>query len=122
MRSARLPGSDIAARLLDLAAGIIRLAEALPRRRAIAHIAMQLVRAGTSAGANYQEARQAESRADFIHKVRLAAKELSETLYWLQLLDQLELAASHPRLIPEADELVAILVASARTARSRMEP
>lgn len=67
---------------------------------------------------NYQEARHAESRADFVHKVGVAAKELGETLYWLRLVDKLALLPSSP-MAQEADQLIAILVASARTARSR---
>jgi four helix bundle protein len=80
---------------------------------------LQIVRSATSAGANYQEARHAESRADFVHKIGVAAKELGETLYWLRLLDKLGLLPTGSGLPREADELIAILVASARTARSR---
>jgi four helix bundle protein len=83
------------------------------------HLAEQLWRAVTSAGANYEEARSAESRADFIHKVRVATKELREAHYWLRVVDQStwlpERAAAGS--IDEADQLVAILVASAKTAR-----
>jgi four helix bundle protein len=115
-RNAR--GGDIAERLLELAAAVIRLAEKQPSRVLTRHIAPQLVRSVTSAGANYQEARHAESRADFVHKVGVAAKELSETLYWLRLIGKLGLLPDTAAL-READELIAILVASARTARSR---
>jgi four helix bundle protein len=116
MRDRNARGGDIAERLLNLTAVVLRLTERLPRRTNIRHIAEQLARSVTSAGANYQEARHAESRADFIHKVRLAAKELSEALYWLRLLHALDLLPSTSP-IKEADELVAILVASANTAR-----
>jgi four helix bundle protein len=78
-----------------------------------------MVRSATSAGANYEEARHAESRADFVHKVCLAAKELGEALYWLRLMDKLALLRAEPTIQREADELIAILVASARTARAR---
>jgi four helix bundle protein len=78
-----------------------------------------MVRSVTSAGANYQEARHAESRADFVHKVGVAAKELGETLYWLRLLDKLDHLRAGAKIVGEADELIAILVASARTARAR---
>jgi four helix bundle protein len=104
--------------LLELGASVVRLAEGLPKRALTRHIALQVVRSVTSAGANYQEARHAESRADFVHKVGVAAKELSETLYWLRLVDKLALLPTRPAA-QEADELIAILVASARTARSR---
>ena len=115
----RMRGGDIAERLLGLAVEVIRMAEALPRRPVARHIGLQMVRSATSAGANYEEGRHAESRADFVHKVGLAAKELGEALYWLRLLDRLTLQGSQAAAIHEADELIAILVASARTARAR---
>jgi four helix bundle protein len=116
-------GADIAERLLLLAATIVRLARKLPRDVGGRHVASQLVRSGTSAGANYEEGRAAESRADFIHKLRVAAKEMRETIFWLSLVQRsafLPSSASEPleALIREANELVAILMASARTARS----
>jgi four helix bundle protein len=114
------PGSDIAERLLELAAMVVRIANELPRTAVSRHIALQLVRSATSAGANYQEARRAESRADFVHKVGVAAKEESEALYWLLLIDRLGTLPDEFRLaLREADELTAILVASGRTARQR---
>ena len=119
MRDRETPGGDIAERLLELAAAVVRLVEALPKRAIARHIGLQMVRSATSAGANYQEARHAESRADFVHKVGLAAKELGEALYWLRLLDKLALLRAEPTVQREADELIAILVASARTARAR---
>jgi four helix bundle protein len=116
-------GADIAERLLLLAATIVRLARKLPRDVGGRHVASQLVRSGTSAGANYEEGRAAESRADFIHKLRVAAKEMRETIFWLSLVQRssfLPSTASEPLngMIREANELVAILMASARTARS----
>ncbi|MBX3192388.1 MAG: four helix bundle protein [Labilithrix sp.] len=102
---------------MDLAVRVVRMVEGLPRKLMTRHISQQLLRAATAGGANYQEARHAESRADFIHKVRVAAKETSETLYWLQLLERLGVSDLGP-LMREADELVAILVASANTARA----
>jgi four helix bundle protein len=84
------------------------------------HVAGQIWRAVTSAGANYTEARGAESRADFIHKIRLATKELKETLYWLEVIEPSGWVPSRAlRLLDETDQLIAILVASARTAKSR---
>jgi four helix bundle protein len=78
-----------------------------------------MLRSGTSAGANYEEARAAESRADFVHKVGLAAKEMRETIYWLKLVSSSAMVpVAIDKLARECDELVAILVASSRTARS----
>jgi four helix bundle protein len=110
-------GSDIAARLIYLAAEVIRLVRTLPKDVTGRHIAEQLVRAATSGGANYEEARAAESRADFIHKVGVAAKELRETAYWLRLVDEAALTTTPLKpLISESLQLVSILMASKRTA------
>jgi four helix bundle protein len=79
-------GSDIATRLHALGAAILSLARELPSGVEMRHVSMQLVRAGTACGANYEEARGAQSRADFIHKISIAAKEARETVYWLELL------------------------------------
>ena len=102
-----------------MAAAVVHRVEALAKRAVTRHIALQRVRSATSAGANYEEARHAESRADFVHKVGLAAKELAEALYWLRWLDKLALLRAEPAVQREADELIAILVASARTARAQ---
>ncbi len=119
MRDRETRGGDIAERLLSLAAAVVRLAEALPSRPFPRHMGLQVVRSATSAGANYQEARHAESRADFVHKVGVAAKELGETLYWIRLLGELGMVRDVSVILREPDELIAILVASARTARAR---
>jgi four helix bundle protein len=111
-------GGDIAERLLNIAARAIQLAERLPKDRAGRHVALQLVRCATSGGANYEEARAAESRDDFVHKARIAAKEMRETVFWLALIERSGWARSDlAAIIGEAGELAAILGASARTAR-----
>jgi four helix bundle protein len=114
-------GADIAERLLILASAIVGLARRLPRDAAGRHASSQIVRSVTSAGANYEEARAAESRSDFVHKIRVAAKEMRETIYWLRLIQACALTTPSPsahleKLISEANELVAILMSSARTA------
>lgn len=73
-------------RLVDLAIAIIRLAAHLPPNPAGRHLAAQILRSGTSPAPNYGEARGAESRADFVHKLRIALKELNETAIWLQII------------------------------------
>jgi four helix bundle protein len=111
-------GADIADRLLALGARIVRLVRTLPRDLTGRHVALQIVRSGTSGGANYEEARAGESRADFVHKLGIAAKELRETIYWLRLIQASSMTSGHlDDLIREATELTAILVASSRTAR-----
>jgi four helix bundle protein len=114
-------GQDIADRLLRLAIGCLRLIETFPRTAMAKHIARQFTRACTSGGANYEEARGAESRADFAHKVLVSAKEVGETVYWLRVVANVPLSRSPalPVLIQEGRELVKILMASAATARAR---
>ena len=111
-------GQDIADRLLGLAVGVLRLVEQLPRDGTGRHITEQLARSATGAGANYEEARAAESRDDFVHKVLISAKETRETAFWLALLARSNQSSPEAvRLLSEANELAAILAASARTAR-----
>ena len=112
-------GHDIAERILDLTAAVVRLIPALPADAAARNAAMQLGRCASSPGANYAEARAAQSRADFVHKVSIAAKEMRETTYWLALVDRAGwLDKDLSPLVREAEELTAILAASARTARA----
>jgi four helix bundle protein len=73
-------------RLIDFAVRIINLANRLPKTPAGKHIAGQILRSGTSPAPNYGEARGAESRADFIHKIRIVVKELNETSVWLKII------------------------------------
>lgn len=113
-------GHDIAERLLDLTAAVVRLVSALPADAAGRNTAIQLSRSISSPGANYAEARAAESRADFIQKVSIAAKEMHEASYWLALVHRAGwLDKDLSPLVREAEELTAILAASARTARAR---
>ena len=84
----------------------------------IAHVAAQLIRSATAPAANYGEARAAESRRDFVHKMQLCLKELRETAVWLQFLDELAGRGSgREQLAQECSELTAIFVASLKTAR-----
>ena len=111
-------GSDIAARFLDLAARTFYVAKSFPRDATGRHVALQVIRSVTGGGANYEEARAAESRPDFIHKVGVAAKEVRETIYWLRFVHATKLTREPiGHLIREAIELAAILAASIRTAR-----
>jgi len=79
-------GEDIQNMLIDFAVDGIRVAEKLPRSIAGRHIASQLVRSSTSGAPNYAEARSAESRKDFIHKLRIVLKELNESAIWLKMI------------------------------------
>lgn len=112
---------DLQDRLVDFAVRIIRLAEALPDTRAGKHIAMQLLRSGASPAPNYGEAQSAESRADFIHKLKIALKELRETEIWLKVIVRSKLIKSSGQfdaLLSETDELIAILFKCIETAKT----
>ena len=89
-----MKGDDIAARLVALAVRVVKIVDALPDTLAGRHVAGQLLRSGTSPGANYEEARGAESRRDFVHKVGIALKEIHETRYWLRVVAGAQLTRS----------------------------
>ncbi len=110
---------DLSERLLEFGASIIRFVAKLEKTTVGKHVSNQLMRSGTSSGANYEEACGAESRADFIHKLQLALKELRESLYWLKLTKKSELLPQEHvlPLINETDELVKIIAKSVVTAR-----
>jgi four helix bundle protein len=100
-----------------------KVVDALPDSRLGKHIAGQLVRSGTAPAPNYEEACAAESRRDFIHKVRISLKELRETRCWIKLIMRSELLpeARMSELASEADELCRILGQSLVTARKNEE-
>lgn len=100
---------------------IIKLVSALPNTRVADTIGRQLLRAGTSVGANYRAARKDRSRAEFISKLRIVEEEADNCVYWLELLAEAGIMAPD-RLKPlrvECDEIVAIVVAAIRTARRK---
>ena len=119
-----MKGDDLAERLMELAVRVLAVVDALPRTVASRHIANQLARSGTSAGANYEEARGAESRADFAHKLGIAWKEARETLYWLKIIQRRELIKPKllDPLIKEATELSSILAKSVSTTKKGKQP
>jgi four helix bundle protein len=110
---------DLEDRLVALAAVTCRITAELPSERVAGHIAAQLTRCCTSPAANYAEARGAESRRDFVHKMKVCLKELRETMAWLKLLRMLEIMQPEAveEAITETDELIAIFVTSIATAR-----
>ena len=110
---------DLSERLLDLAVRVGKVVDALPDTRLGKHIAGQLVRSGTAPAPNYEEACAAESRRDFIHKVRIALKELRETRCWIKLIMRSELLPDErmKEIYNESDELCRILGQSLVTAR-----
>ena len=98
---------------------VIRLVQSLEGQGVAGVIGKQVVRSGTSVGAQYREACRARSPAEFISKVQSAAQEMDETLYWFELLAAADLVpnAKLSPLQTEGNEILAMLTASARTAR-----
>ena len=110
---------DLEDRLLEFAANIVELTESLPNTRAGNHIAGQLSRCGTSSLSNHGEVEAAESRRDFLHKLRICLKELRETKRWLRLVGRAKKLGSPANFgicLNETEELIRIFVASIRTA------
>ena len=114
-------GDELADRLLDFTVQIIALASRLPKDATGRHIAGQMIEAGTSVGAHYEEARGAESKADFVHKLGIALKECRETRYWLRVIDRAKMVSDDvpAALLSEATGLCAILGQSILTAKGR---
>jgi four helix bundle protein len=117
-------GDDISERLLGFAARIIKLADSLKKTPAGRHISLQVVRSGTSAGANYEEARGAESVNDFTHKLGITLKELRETHYWLRVITKSEFQAPQrmDEIVKEAEELSRIIAKSIVTSKKIAKP
>ena len=111
---------DLQDRLIDYAVRIIRLSEYLPKTKAGKHVSSQILRSGTSPCPNYGEAQGAESRADFVHKLKISLKELRETEAWLKIIAKAQMIDSPSLLdsiLKETDELIAILFKSIETAK-----
>jgi len=114
-----MKGDDIADRLVVLAVQVIRVVDRLPDTATGKHVAGQLLRCGTSPGANYEEARGAESRRDFVHKLGIALKELQETQYWLRVVARASLVSDDlTDVVREVSELCRIIGKSRVTAHT----
>ena len=110
---------ELSDRLIDFAARAGKVVDALPDTRLGRHIAGQLVRCGTSPAPNYEEGCAAESRADFIHKLQIALKELRESRCWLRLIIKAELLPGQrlAELLDECRQLGNIIGQSVVTAK-----
>lgn len=111
-------------RTKQFALRIIGLYEALPHRGPAYVIGKQLLRSGTSVGANYRAVCRARSDAEFVAKMGVVVEEADESLYWLELLEAAGILSSR-RLAPllkEAEELVRIFARARQTARTRLRP
>ncbi len=115
---------DLQERLIDYAVRIINVSEQLPETKAGKHISFQILRSSTSPAANYGEAQAAESRADFIHILKVSLKKLRETEVWLKIIVRTKLIQPSTKLSPllqETDELISILFKSIDTAKKKNE-
>jgi len=110
---------DLKERTKSFALKIIKVVELLPKGRIAYILGNQLLRAGTSVGANYRSACRAKSTADFISKMGIVEEEADETVYWMELLIESGLIRKDEliHLLGEADEILAITVSSIKTAR-----
>ena len=115
---------DLKKRTKAFALRVLKLVDAIPKTTAGRALASQVVRSGTSVAANYRAACRAKSPADFISKMGTVEEETDETLFWLELLQESELisAAKLTAIKQEANELIAITVASIKTARRNRAP
>ena len=107
-------------RLITFAASIVLLSAKMPRTSQGRHICNPMLRSGTVSAANYGEARGAESRADFVHKLKIVLKELNETVIWLEIIVQSSLISAEflDGIVAENRELCRIMTASIKTARA----
>jgi len=117
-------GDDIQARLMAFARGAMDICDLMPKTTAGNHIAGQLLRSATSTASNYAEARGAESKSDFIHKLGLVFKELNESEVWLELILSRRMIPGDvtATVLEECKILCRIVAASRRTARNGRQP
>lgn len=113
--------TEFEGRTKEFAVQIVKLIRTFPKTVDGIEVGRQLLKSGTSIGANYREANRAESKSDFIHKIGIAEKEASETVYWLEICNAAILGTSEQTrsLLAEANELLAILTTIGRKAKGR---
>jgi four helix bundle protein len=113
--------TEFEGRTKEFAVQIVKLIRTFPKTVDGIEVGRQLLKSGTSIGANYREANRAESKDDFIHKIGIAEKEASETVYWLEICNEAILGSNEQTrpLLAEANELLAILTTIGRKAKGR---
>ncbi len=111
---------DLNERLIDYAVTIISVIKKLPNDKVGNHLGGQLLRSGTSPSLNYGEAQGAESKRDFVHKLKLCLKELRESLNTLKILEKAEYLEENTEATKETNELIAIFVKSIDTTQKGM--
>lgn len=110
---------DLKDRTKKFAIDIIKYCAKLPQQQEYWVIGKQLIKSASSVGANYRSARRAKSKLDFIAKLAIVEEEADESMYWLELLQELtqKQDAELARLLDEANQITSIIVASKKTAR-----
>lgn len=113
--------SQLKNRTKDFAKDIVRLCRLLPKDREGRLIGNQIFRSGTSVAANYRAACRAKSTADFVAKLAIVEEEADETMFWLEMLGEMQIVDKNQTepLMKENNEIIAIVVSSIRTARQR---
>ncbi|HEY2102865.1 MAG TPA: four helix bundle protein [Chthoniobacterales bacterium] len=119
----RTRNAELKQRTFEFGLRVVRLVQSLPKTASTTVLGRQLLRCGTSVGANYRAATRGRSRADFIAKLGIAEEECDETIYWIDMLTPLKLirAQRTQDLRGEAEQLLAIMVSSIKTARRNKE-
>lgn len=116
---------DLEERLIEFAVDIIFFVESLPTRKSASHLGGQLLRSGTAPSLNYGEAKSAESKNDFLHKMKVCLKELRESYNCLRIMHRAKIYISEQtvkELISECNELISIFVKSIVTASKSKHP
>ncbi len=111
--------TEMKSRTKEFAKKIIELCRALPNNREGRLIGNQVFKSGTSVAANYRAACRGRSKAEFVSKLGIVLEEGDETLFWLELINEMEICDENlvPSLMQECDEIVAIVVSSIKTAK-----
>ena len=118
-----MTSEELLERLIDFAARVGKVVDALPDTRMGGHVGGQLVRSGTSPAPNYEEGCAAESRADFVHKLSICLKELRESRTWIRLIIKTEMLPEHRmgELLDECNQLCNIIGQSTVTAKTNKD-
>ncbi len=114
---------DLEERLINFSVLIIEIIDEMPNKKAANHLAGQLVRCGTSPTLNYGEAQSAESRKDFVHKIKVVLKELRESFVCLKIIERAKLYKTKEKIdkaLIENNELISIFVKSVETAQKNL--
>ena len=118
-----MKNADLEKRLIDFSVSIIEIVNETPKSRAGNHMSGQILRSGTSVSLNYGEAQGAESRKDFIHKMKVILKELRETFVNLKIMHRSHLYKKEQKIVDakqENNELISIFVKSLKTAKQNL--